>query len=152
MPRTRSLLDALPAEGGERLAAITREVSLPRGTRLFEEGRRADRFWVVRNGQVALDQHVPGRRAEIVETLGRGDLLGWSWLFPPYLWHLGAETVGPVDAVEFDAAAVRSLCETDPELGRAVYLYVAETVADRLHSTRVRLMELYGPPGGVDAR
>ena len=60
---------------------------------------------------------------------------------------LGAGTTGPVEAVEFDAAVVRDLCESDPVLGRAVYRYVAETVADRLHHTRVRLLDLYGPQG-----
>lgn len=147
MTTTTNLLDALPAGGRERLTAIAHEVSLPRDARIFEEGRRADRFWIIRSGQVTLDQHVPGRRAAVVETLGRDDLLGWSWLFPPYLWHLGAETVGTVEAVEFDATVVRALCEDDPVLGRAVYRYVAETVADRLQRTRVRLLDLYGPQG-----
>ncbi|GLW14947.1 hypothetical protein Stsp01_16900 [Streptomyces sp. NBRC 13847] len=147
MTTAKDLFDAMPPDRRRRLRDLARPVSLPRATRLFEEGRRADRFWIIRSGQVALDQHVPGRRAAVVETLGRGELLGWSWLFPPYLWHLGAETVGPVDAVEFDAPVIRDLCESDPVLGRAMYHYVAETVADRLHGTRTRLLALYGPQG-----
>ncbi|MEV0371263.1 cyclic nucleotide-binding domain-containing protein [Streptomyces sp. NPDC050636] len=147
MSTTRSLLDALPAEARARLDGIAHEVSLPRGARIFEEGGRADRFWVIRSGRVTLDQRVPGRRAAVVETLGRDDLLGWSWLFPPHLWHLGAETESPVEALEFDAAVVRSLCASDPVLGREIYRYVAETVADRLHRTRTRLLDLYGPQG-----
>ncbi|MEU7635118.1 MULTISPECIES: cyclic nucleotide-binding domain-containing protein [unclassified Streptomyces] len=147
MTKAKHLFDAMPPDRRRRLAELAHEVSLPRATRLFEEGRRADRFWIIRSGRVALDQRVPGRRAAIVETLGRDELLGWSWLFPPYTWHLGAETVGPVEADEFDAAAVRTLCEEDPLLGRAVYRYVAETVAERLHGTRTRLLDLYGPQG-----
>ncbi|MFD8546533.1 Crp/Fnr family transcriptional regulator [Streptomyces sp. NPDC059649] len=147
MATARSLFDAMPPEQRRLLTELAREVTLPRATRLFEEGRRADRFWIIRSGQVALDQHVPGRRSAVVETLGRDELLGWSWLFPPYLWHLGAQTVGPVEAVEFDARAVRELCDRDPVLGRAVYRYVAETVAQRLHGTRNRLLDLYGPQG-----
>ncbi|MFJ9413468.1 cyclic nucleotide-binding domain-containing protein [Streptomyces sp. NPDC101227] len=147
MATARDLFDAMPADQRRRLTEIAREVSLPRATRLFEEGRRADRFWIIRSGRVALDQRVPGRQAAIVETLGRDELLGWSWLFPPYLWHLGAATVGPVEAVEFDAATVRALCESDPVLGRAMYRYVAETLSDRLHGTRTRLLDLYGPQG-----
>ncbi|MFG2288439.1 cyclic nucleotide-binding domain-containing protein [Streptomyces sp. NPDC048595] len=145
MATARSLFEALPPDRRRRLTDVAREVSLPRATRVFEEGHRADRFWIIRSGQVVLDQHVPGRRAMVVETLGRDELLGWSWLFPPYLWHLGAETAGPVEAVEFDASVVRALCESDPVLGRAMYRYVAETVADRLHGTRTRLLDLYGP-------
>ncbi|MFF2807381.1 cyclic nucleotide-binding domain-containing protein [Streptomyces sp. NPDC058000] len=147
MTKAKHLFDAMPPDRRRRLTEVAHEVALPRATRLFEEGRRADRFWIIRSGRVALDQRVPGRRAAIVETLGRDELLGWSWLFPPYIWHLGAETVGPVEAHEFDAVAVRALCEEDPLLGRAVYRYVAETVAERLHGTRTRLLDLYGPQG-----
>ncbi|MCZ1005844.1 cyclic nucleotide-binding domain-containing protein [Streptomyces lydicus] len=151
MASSRDLFHGMPPDRRRRLTDIAVEVSLPRATRLFEEGRRADHFWIIRSGQVALDQRVPGRRAAVVETLGRDELLGWSWLFPPYLWHFGAQTVGPVEAVEFDAKVVRALCESDPVLGRAMYRYVAETVADRLHGTRVRLLDLYGPQGsGLD--
>ncbi|MFG2138200.1 Crp/Fnr family transcriptional regulator [Streptomyces sp. NPDC048650] len=151
MATTRNLLDALPADGRALLTAAAREVTLPRDARVFDEGRHADRFWIIRSGRVALDQHVPGRRAAVVETLGRDDLLGWSWLFPPYLWHLGAQTLGPVEATEFDATEVRSLCTSDPVIGSAVYHYVAETVADRLNRTRARLLELYGPQAGGGA-
>lgn len=147
MTMIENMLDDVPPDRRRQLTDLAVEVSLPRATRLFEEGRRADRFWIIRSGQVVLDQHVPGRRAAVVETLGRGELLGWSWMFPPYLWHLGAETVSPVDAVEFDARAIRELCESDPVLGRAMYRYVAKTVADRLHGTRTRLLDLYGPQG-----
>ncbi|MEK2473937.1 MULTISPECIES: cyclic nucleotide-binding domain-containing protein [Streptomyces] len=149
MPQVAHLFDAMPADRRRRLTELGHEVSLPRATRLFEEGRRADRFWIIRSGQIALDQRVPGRQAAVVETLGRGEVLGWSWLFPPYLWHFGAETVGHVDALEFDAPLVRALCEDDPILGRAVYRYVAETVAERLHGTRTRLLDLYGPQGST---
>ncbi|MDT0457910.1 cyclic nucleotide-binding domain-containing protein [Streptomyces sp. DSM 41527] len=151
MASSRDLFHGMPPDRRRRLTDIAVEVSLPRATRLFEEGRRADHFWIIRSGQVVLDQRVPGRRAAVVETLGRDELLGWSWLFPPYLWHFGAQTVGPVEAVEFDAKVVRALCESDPVLGRAMYRYVARTVADRLHGTRVRLLDLYGPQGsGLD--
>lgn len=97
-----------------------REVSFPAGARIFEEGRHAGRFRMIRTGSVALDPHVPGRSAAVVETLSPGDLLGWSRLFPPCARHLGAEALSPVRAVEFDAARVREPCEADPVPGRAV--------------------------------
>jgi CRP-like cAMP-binding protein len=114
---------------------------------MFEEGRRADRFWIVRTGAVSLDVRVPGRRPAVVETLGQGELVGWSWHFPPYLWHLGAEAMSPVRAWEFDADAVRALCVADAEFGRAVAVWVGRVVAQRLHASRVRLLDLYGPYG-----
>lgn len=137
----------LPAEHYERLMGIAREVSFEAGTRLFEEGRRADRFWIVRTGIVALDIQVPGRRAAVIESLGHGELVGWSWHFSPYVWQLGAEATHPVRAWEFDAATVRQMCADDPEFGRAVAAWVGRVLAHRLHATRIRLLDLYGPYG-----
>ncbi|WP_329184813.1 cyclic nucleotide-binding domain-containing protein [Actinacidiphila glaucinigra] len=146
---TTGLLDALPPETRGRLLELARDVSFPARARIFEEGHRADRFWIIRTGSVALDLHVPGRQPAVVETLGPGDLLGCSWLFPPYSWHLGARTQSPVRADEFDATVVRALCEADPVFGRAVARRVAQIVAHRLQGARTRLLDLYGPLGSA---
>lgn len=138
---------ALPAEHREQLMRLAGEASFPRGTRLFEEGRRADRFWIVRSGTVTLDLHVPGRRAVVIETLGHNELIGWSWLFAPHTWHLGAEATNPVRAFEFDAEAVRAVCQDNPVLGMAVAQWVGDTVARRLRSARTRLRDVYAPYG-----
>ncbi|MEU9239646.1 cyclic nucleotide-binding domain-containing protein [Streptomyces sp. NPDC048385] len=140
-------LRALPGEHRERLMRLAREVSFPQGARLFEEGARADRFWIIRSGRVELDMHVPGRRAAVIESLGHDELVGWSWLFAPYVWHLGAEATTPVRAYEFDAAAVRSMCQDDPALGNAVSQWVGQVLAHRLRATRTRLLDLYAPYG-----
>ncbi|MFF3500975.1 Crp/Fnr family transcriptional regulator [Streptomyces sp. NPDC003247] len=144
---TTTLSTALPAEHRERLMRVAREVSFASGERLFEEGRRADRFWIVRTGTVVLDLHVPGRRAVTVESLGHGELVGWSWHFPPYRWQLGAEALSPVRAWEFDAEAVRAMCAQDADLGRAIATWVGRVVAHRLHASRIRLLDLYAPYG-----
>ncbi|MER6441239.1 cyclic nucleotide-binding domain-containing protein [Streptomyces sp. NPDC001185] len=148
---TSSMLRALPAECAKRLMEIAREVSFPQGARLFEEGHRADLFWIVRSGTVALDMRVPGRRAAVIETLGHNELIGWSWLIAPHTWHLGAEAASPVRAYEFNADAVRAMCQADPALGMAVGQWVGDTVGRRLRSARKRLLDLYAPYGsGVD--
>lgn len=123
-PATAGMLHALPAEHRRRLMCFAREVSFPQGARLFEEGGKADRFWIIRTGTVALDMHVPGRRAAVIETLDHNQLLGWSWLFAPHSWHLGAEATSPVRAYEFDATAVRSMCRDDPAVGASVAQWV----------------------------
>ncbi|MFI2368073.1 Crp/Fnr family transcriptional regulator [Streptomyces sp. NPDC018833] len=130
--------------------AIAREVSFDVGARIFNEGGKAARFWIIRSGTVALDLHVPGRRSVVIETVGAGDLLGWSWLIPPPHWHLGAEAQSPVRAYEFDAAAVRELCGKDPSLDHALCVYVAGVIAERLRAARVRLLDLYAPFGAGD--
>ncbi|MFF4603218.1 cyclic nucleotide-binding domain-containing protein [Streptomyces sp. NPDC001339] len=139
------LLNALPAEGRARLMQFAEAVSFPAGTRIFEERGRADRFWIIRTGSVNLDVQVPRHRPAVVEMLGHGDLLGWSWLVPPHSWRMGAEAFTPVRADEFDAVAVRTLCEEDPVLGLAVTRRVLDVVAHRLQATRLRLLDMYGP-------
>lgn len=78
-----------------------------------------------------------------VASLGSGDLLGWSWLFPPHQWDFGAVAFSPVRAYEFDAAAVLGLCEEDPQLGMILVRSVAEILAYRLETTRGKLLEQY---------
>ncbi|WP_393099860.1 cyclic nucleotide-binding domain-containing protein [Streptomyces sp. LN325] len=146
------MLRALPAEHRERLMRLAREVSFPQGTRLFKEGGHADRFWIVRTGTIALDMHVPGRRAAVIETLGHDELVGWSWLFGPHAWCLGAETTSPVRVYEFDAEAVRNMCRADAALGMAVTQWVGDVVARRLRSARTRLMDVNAPFGSGDSR
>ncbi|GGP94285.1 Crp/Fnr family transcriptional regulator [Streptomyces melanogenes] len=143
---------ALPAKHRSRLMNTAREARFPVGTRLFEEGRKADRFWVVRTGTVTLDMHVPGRRSAAIESLAAGELVGWSWLFPPYLWHFGAEATTPVRAYEFDALAIRLMCDSDPQLGAAVAQWVGQVLAHRLTQARMRLLDLYAPHGSGPPR
>ncbi|MER5599954.1 cyclic nucleotide-binding domain-containing protein [Streptomyces sp. NPDC002265] len=142
-----TMLRALPAEHRQRLMRVAREVSFPQGARLFEEGGRADRFWIVRSGAVELDMRVPGRRAAVVETLRHNELVGWSWLFGPHVWHLGAVATTPVRAYEFDATAVRLMCQDDPTLGNTVTPWVGDVLAHRLRSARACLLDLYAPSG-----
>ncbi|MFD0418707.1 cyclic nucleotide-binding domain-containing protein [Streptomyces sp. NPDC127108] len=146
-----STLKTLPPADRRRLMDIAREVSFPQGARLFEEGGHADRFWIVRTGTVALDLHVPGRRAAVIETLGHGQLVGWSWLFTPCVWHLGGEATTPVRAYEFDASVVRTTSRQDDAFGRHVAEWVGGIVAHRLHATRTRLLDLYAPYGSGSA-
>ncbi|WP_329581117.1 cyclic nucleotide-binding domain-containing protein [Streptomyces sp. NBC_01361] len=143
MTNATRLLTALPHEHRERLMTLAKEVSFEEDERIFEEGHIADRFWVVRSGAVSLDQQVTEHRKVTVASLGSGDLLGWSWLFPPHKWDFGAEAFSPVRAYEFDAQAVRDLCETDPALGMTLIRTVAEILAYRLGATRAKLMEQY---------
>lgn len=149
----RNMMSVLPVEQRGRLMQIARDVSFPEGFRLFEEGGRADRFWIVRTGTVSLDMRVPGRNAPVVESLGHNQLVGWSWMFPPYEWQLGAEATTPVRAHEFDAETVRLMCQDDPVLGAAVGQWVGRVLAHRLQSARVRLLDLYAPYGsGAEVR
>lgn len=140
-------LAALSDEHLDRLMVLGREVDFPAGGRIFEEKGKADRFWILRDGDVALELHVPGRPAAAVEKLGQGSLLGWSWLFPPRRWHMSARALTGVRAVEFDATDVRRLCQEETEFGYVFVLACAEVIGHRLEDARTRLLDLYGPHG-----
>jgi CRP/FNR family transcriptional regulator, cyclic AMP receptor protein len=135
------LLRQLPANQIERLAACARHVSMPAGTRLFDEGAPAHSFWLIEAGQVALDTLVPGNSRVIIEKLGRGDLVGLSWLAPPYQFQYGAVATQALQAFEFNAAAVRTACDADPELGYALLHRLFAIAAHRLQATRARLID-----------
>ena len=122
------------------LAGTASDVTFPARHRLFEDGGSANRFWLIQSGQVALDLHVPGQGRIKIDTIGMGELLGWSWLFPPYRWAFGAVAASPVEAFEFDGRAVRGCCDTDPLLGYELTQRLARVVAKRLQATRIRLI------------
>ncbi|MET7684992.1 cyclic nucleotide-binding domain-containing protein [Streptomyces sp. NPDC005423] len=143
MTKAIKLLTALPQTQRERLMELAREVSFAEDSRIFEAGGTAERFWVIRSGAVSLDQQVTPERRVTVAGLGAGDLLGWSWLFPPYRWDFGAEAFSAVRAYEFDASAVLALCVEDPLLGLSLVRVVAEILAYRLELTRGKLMDHY---------
>jgi|SRR5580658_119585 CRP/FNR family cyclic AMP-dependent transcriptional regulator len=138
-------LHGMPSEHLDALAETAAEVRFPTPHRLFEDGGNAGRFWLIRSGQVALDLQVPGQGPMVIETLGIGELLGWSWLFPPYRWAFGGVALKPVQAFEFDASAVRALCASDPALGYELTRRVARVLAHRLQATRVRLIARSAP-------
>jgi CRP-like cAMP-binding protein len=122
------------------LAGTACDVTFPARHRLFEDGGSASRFWLIQSGHVTLDLQVPGQGRMKIETIGMGELLGWSWLFPPYRWSFGAVAARRVEAFEFDARAVRACGEADPVLGYVLTQRLARVLAKRLQATRVRLI------------
>jgi CRP/FNR family transcriptional regulator, cyclic AMP receptor protein len=141
-------LRGLPDHSLDTLAALCQHVAVPSGRRLFDEDEHADRFWLIDAGQIVIDTMVPGRGRLVIETLGRGDVAGVSWLLPPpYLWRFGAVTTQPMQAFEFDARAVRAACDSDPCLGYELSLRVTGIVVRRLEATHARLIDAYTRSG-----
>jgi CRP/FNR family transcriptional regulator, cyclic AMP receptor protein len=114
------------------------------GDVLFREGDTADTFLVVRRGTVAIGLHSPTRGSLTVETIGAGEVLGWSWLFPPYVRHFDARALTPVRATVFDGACLRGKCDDDPVLGYELMKRFAHVFVARLQWTRIRLLDVYG--------
>jgi CRP/FNR family cyclic AMP-dependent transcriptional regulator len=118
------------------------------GDHLLREGERADRFYVIRSGAVALELFVPQRGALVIETLHDGDPVGWSWLFPPYSARFDARAIGTVHTIEFDGACLRGKCDDDPALGYELMKLFGGVIVERLQHTRLRLLDIYAPVAG----
>jgi CRP/FNR family transcriptional regulator, cyclic AMP receptor protein len=128
------------------LAELCEHVPIPSRHRLFDEGSRADRFWIIDAGQVTLDASVPGEGRVIIEALGRGNVVGLSWMLPPYQWSFGAVATQPTQAFVFEAAAVRAACDADPVMGYELSRRFSAVVVRRLQATRARLIEACAHP------
>jgi CRP/FNR family transcriptional regulator, cyclic AMP receptor protein len=128
----------------ELVAGCARLARFPSGALLLKEGQPADRFYVVRSGHVALQVQAPGRGALSIQTLGAGDAVGWSWLFPPYRWQLDAVAREPVAAVVFDGACLRGKCDQDHELGYQMMSRFSQVMLQHLIATRLQLIDVYG--------
>jgi CRP/FNR family transcriptional regulator, cyclic AMP receptor protein len=90
---------------------------------------------------------VPGRGPITVETIGPGEILGWSWLFPPYRWHFDGRAVEGTRAIAFDAKCLRLKCEEDHDLGYELVKQFAHVMMERLQATRLRMLDVYGTQG-----
>jgi len=142
-------LRGMPCDQLGLLTATACDVRFPARYRLFEDGGNATRFWLIQSGHVSLDLHVPGEGPVVIETIGMGELLGWSWLFSPYRWAFGAVAATPVEAFEFDAPAVREACAADPGLGYELNQRITRVLAKRLQATRIRLISRTSYPAAV---
>jgi CRP/FNR family transcriptional regulator, cyclic AMP receptor protein len=130
------------------LAGCAGNVHFAPGQYLFCEGEPADAFYVVRQGSVALETFVPARGPVLIETIEAGDVVGWSWLFAPYRWHLDARARTVVRATGFDGVCWRQKCAEDPALGYDVMGRFAQVLIERLQWTRLRLLDVYGDGAG----
>jgi CRP/FNR family cyclic AMP-dependent transcriptional regulator len=131
----------------ERLALLAgcgSNVTFAAGETIFREGGPADTFFVIRHGTVAIELHLPARGAMTVETIDAGEVIGWSWLFPPYRWHFDGRALSEVRATAFDGACLRDKCDADPALGYDLTKRFAQVFSERLQWTRLRLLDVYG--------
>jgi CRP-like cAMP-binding protein len=128
----------------DTLVGCAANATFDEGQFLFRAGQPADSFYLVRHGRVAVESVAPGRGSLTIETVADGDVLGWSWLFPPYRWHFDARATSFVRAFVLDGACLRGKCERDPALGFALMKSFAGVVVQRLEATQMQLMDLYG--------
>ncbi len=128
----------------ELIAGCGHNEVFERGDYLLREGDAANTFFVVRHGHVALETSVPERGALTIETIEPGDLLGWSWLVPPYRVDFDARAVEPTRVTAFDAACLRGKFDDNPGLGYELMKRFIPVIVERLQATRLRLLDVYG--------
>lgn len=135
-------LEGLSDEQLSVLAANAMAVEFKPGEVIFREGDNANRFYLLQSGEVVLETHDANTQTTaVIDRIGAGSVLGWSWLFPPYAWKFDARATQPTRAVFFYGSRLREQSEMDHSLGFALARKVAEVAIGRLQSTRRQLLE-----------
>jgi CRP/FNR family cyclic AMP-dependent transcriptional regulator len=114
------------------------------GETIFREGEDADKFYLIRQGKVALETSAPQRGSVIIQTLGEGEVLGWSWLVAPYRWRFSARATELTRAIALDGKCLRGNSEEDHDLGYELMKRAAQIMEQRLQATRLQLLDIYG--------
>ena len=123
------------------LAASALEMKFESGATIFKEGSPANRFFLILTGRVELTSEMEDRNVIPIQTLGPGDDLGWSWLFPPYSMHFTARALEPTTTIFFYGTRLREQCEQDHELGYQLMRRIANVATQSLRATQRRLMQ-----------
>jgi CRP/FNR family cyclic AMP-dependent transcriptional regulator len=136
------------------LARHARHVEFQPRQLIFRESEAAYQFYLILDGRVAVESHVPRADDIPVQVIGGGDVLGWSWLFPPFTWHFQARALEATRAIVLDGARLLVAAEADHDFGYELMKRIAQIVINRLHATRGCLSEIRNvndPSGPVDA-
>jgi CRP-like cAMP-binding protein len=137
-------LQGLDPEYLQLVSGCASNVRFEAGQYLFREDEEANWFYIIRQGKVAVEAYAAERGSVIIDTVEEGDVLGWSWLIPPYNWHFDARAVELTRAIALDGKCLRNKCEHDHNLGYELLKRFAHIIEQRLEATRIRLLDLYG--------
>ena len=142
--REHPFLKSLEPEYLALLAGCAVNVRFREGSFMFREGEPASQCFLIREGKMALEIAAPGRGSIIVQTLGAGDVTGFSWLLEPHQWEFDGRAIEPVRALALDGTCLRGKCADDPRLGFELTQLFARLAIRRLQATRLRLLDVYG--------
>jgi CRP/FNR family transcriptional regulator, cyclic AMP receptor protein len=113
-----------------------------KGQAILREGDFANRFYLIESGKVILESSSSFGEDVVLETIGAGDLLGWSWMFPPYVWQFTARAVEPTTAIFFYGTILREYCEKDHSLGYELFKRMSAVMVKRLQAARKQMLSL----------
>jgi CRP/FNR family transcriptional regulator, cyclic AMP receptor protein len=117
------------------LEAFSHDLSFEKGDVIFRQGQYADRLYLIREGRIQLETG-DGTPGIVLQVLGAGDILGWSWLYPPFVWHFSARALEHCEVVKLDAASLLIRAEEDPSFGYELMKRISKHVIQRLQITR----------------
>ncbi len=118
-------------------------VNFKKGQTILREGEMANRFYLIESGKVVLESGEGFGEPVVIETIGAGDLLGWSWMFPPYVWHFTARAAEPTNAIFFYGTILREYCERDHSLGYELFKRMTPVMMKRLQSARRKMLSVH---------
>jgi len=127
----------------KEIAQCTTEVQYNAGDFIFHEGEEAVNLNIIRQGKVAIEIFAPKQGAVTIETIGRNEVLGWSWFIPPYRRHFDAQAIEITRVLSIEAECLRNLCKNEPALGYSLMQKLIHVIVERLQSTRLQLMDIY---------
>ena len=139
----RSALKGLTTQQIETLDRCAALVQFQSGNLIFEQGKDALRFYLIQSGKVSLELYTPERGPRPIQTIDPGDLLGSSWIVPPYKWQCDARALGRMEAIAFDARRVQAECQADHELGFELLSRFFIAISRRLDTAQKKILEMY---------
>jgi CRP-like cAMP-binding protein len=137
-----SFFEGLEPEYLHLMVSCASNVRFEGGKYLLREGKDANEFYLIRHGHVTLEIAPPNRKPIVVDTIGEGEILGWSWLLPPYVWKFQARAVDNVRAIALDGKCLRMKCEQNHDLGYELLKRFCGVMSDRLDATRIQLLDV----------
>lgn len=142
--RGHPFFEGLPDPDIALITGCAKNVRFQPGDRLVREGDAADEFFLIREGRVSLDIPAPSGGAIRFQTLEAGEVVGYSWLMPPFRWQFDVTATTEVRALSMDGRCLRGKCDDDPRLGYDLMKRFSQIMAERLAGTRLQLLDLYG--------
>jgi len=131
----------LPQKYIDFMLGCTTHVVFKAGEVILNEGESADKFYLIRSGKVAV--YIAKPEEIVIETIHENDILGWSWLIPPYRYRFSAKATENVRALALDGKCLREKCQTNSDLGYELFKRIIGVLTERLEATRLRLLNIY---------
>ncbi len=117
------------------------------GQILFRQGENADKFYVILNGCISIQMPAIMGPAMEIQSVGKDQVLGWSWLISPYKWSFQTRAEVDTELLEFDGTALLAHCEQEPKFGYELFKKFAGLMSERLSVARQKMMDEWNPAG-----